>query len=214
MKKIDINLSKNPLMWLDEQERIIVKELIKNPRISDNQIAKNTSVPLKTVNRKRKILEEKNILKYFAYVDVGMGGLGLYPFRQLYTLKLKEGITIGMLEEYFKKNIEELILNSQFVLDSWFGEIHGNLSIVFIAEAMTENQLINFFNGQVIPSLKKEFGKDAVSETKTVRLGKRIRFFRNYLPFTNIYNGKIKKDWPNENIFVDTIKENARKKFD
>ena len=214
MKKIDTNLSKTPLMWLDEQEKLIVRELVKNPRISDNQITKNSGVPLKTVNRKRKLLEEKNVLKYFAYLDIGIGGLGLYPFRQLYTIKLREGITISMLEEYFKKNLEDLIFNTNFALDSWIGEVHGNLSIVFIAEAMTENQLINFFNGQIIPNLKKEFGKDAVDETKTVRLGKRIRFFRNYLPFTNIENGTIKKDWPNENIFIDTIKENARKKFD
>ncbi|MDO8633838.1 MAG: winged helix-turn-helix domain-containing protein [archaeon] len=214
MKKTDTNLSKIPLMWLDGQERLIVRELVKNPRISDNQITKNTSVPLKTVNRKRKILEEKNVLKYFAYLDVGIGGLGIYPFRQLYTVKLKEGITISMLEEYFKKSQEDLTLNTNFTQDSWIGEVHGNLAVVFIAEAMTENQLINFFNGHIIPGLKKEFGKDAVAETKTVRLGKRIRFFRNYLPFTNIENGTIKKDWPNENIFTDTIKENARKKFD
>ena len=214
MKKIDTNLSKTPLIWLDDQERLIVRELIKNPRISDNQITKNTAVPLKTVNRKRKLLEEKNFLKYFAYLDVGTGGLGLYPFRQLYTIKLKEGITISMLEEYFKRNPGEIITNGQFIIDSWIGEIHGNLSIVFIAEAMTENQLINFFNGHVIQSLKKEFGKNAISGTKTVRLGKRIRFFRNYLQFTNIENGIIKKDWPGEDIFIDTIKENTRKKFD
>ncbi|MBS3107056.1 winged helix-turn-helix transcriptional regulator, partial [Candidatus Woesearchaeota archaeon] len=34
---------------LDEQERLIVRELIRNPQVSDNQIALRTNVPLKTV---------------------------------------------------------------------------------------------------------------------------------------------------------------------
>ena len=54
---------------LDEQERRIVRELIKDPRISDNQIAKNTRVPVMTVNRKRKLLEEKGLLNYYCYLD-------------------------------------------------------------------------------------------------------------------------------------------------
>ena len=50
---------------LDEQEQKIIKELIRDPRISDNQIGRNTKIPVKTVNRKRKNLEQRNIISYF-----------------------------------------------------------------------------------------------------------------------------------------------------
>ena len=46
---------------LDDQEKLIVRELIKDPRISDNQISTNTNIPLKSVNRKRKRMEFEEI---------------------------------------------------------------------------------------------------------------------------------------------------------
>ena len=42
---------------LDEQEKSIVKALIRDPRLSDNQISKVTKVPVMSVNRKRKKLD-------------------------------------------------------------------------------------------------------------------------------------------------------------
>ena len=42
---------------LDEQERMIVRALVRDPRLSDNQIGKLTGVPTPTVRRKRKRLE-------------------------------------------------------------------------------------------------------------------------------------------------------------
>ena len=53
------------LRKLDNQEIKIVKALIRNPRISDNQIGLRTGVPIRTVNRKRKKMEEKGLLKYY-----------------------------------------------------------------------------------------------------------------------------------------------------
>ena len=54
------------MIKLDEKEQKIVKELIKNPRISDTQIAKNTNIPVMTINRKRKAylgqLEARSLL--------------------------------------------------------------------------------------------------------------------------------------------------------
>ena len=40
---------------IDEQEKLIIKALIRNPRSSDNQISKTTKVPVRTVYRKEKI---------------------------------------------------------------------------------------------------------------------------------------------------------------
>lgn len=44
---------------IDEQEKLIIKALIRNPRSSDNQISKTTKVPVRTVYRKRKIRKRK-----------------------------------------------------------------------------------------------------------------------------------------------------------
>ena len=51
-------------MELDEQEQLIIKALIKDPRMSDNNIGKLTKVPIRTVSRKRKKLEQENKIEY------------------------------------------------------------------------------------------------------------------------------------------------------
>ena len=50
---------------LDKQERLIIRELIKNHRISDNKIGKNTGIPVMSVNRKRKSMEKEGLLTYY-----------------------------------------------------------------------------------------------------------------------------------------------------
>ncbi len=86
---------------LDHQEKKILLELVRNPRISDNQIGKNTGIPVKTVNRKRKILEQKNILSYFSFINYGEKGTGLFDSQYLYLIKLKFGITTKQVTEKF-----------------------------------------------------------------------------------------------------------------
>lgn len=87
----------------DRHEEQILKELIKNPRISDNQIAKNTRIPVTSVNRKRKLLEEEGFIHY--YTDVSDESLekGQHNARQLYIIKFKEGITRQKYIEEIKK---------------------------------------------------------------------------------------------------------------
>ena len=74
---------------LDDFERKVVKELIRNPRISDNQIAKNVKMPVMTVNRKRKGLEEEGYLRYFTSLDTGEHGTGKFRAKQIYCVKFK-----------------------------------------------------------------------------------------------------------------------------
>ena len=47
-------------MEFDEQEKLIIKALIRDPRISDNNIGKLTKVPIRTVSSKRKKLKQEN----------------------------------------------------------------------------------------------------------------------------------------------------------
>jgi len=61
---------------LDEQEHMIVRALIRDSRLSDNQIGKQTGVPTPTVRRKRKRLEEAGLLSYFCALDMQETGTG------------------------------------------------------------------------------------------------------------------------------------------
>jgi DNA-binding Lrp family transcriptional regulator len=60
---------------IDDVEKQIIKELVIDPKISDNKISKNTNIPLKTVNRKRKKLEENNYINYMLNINHGEKGL-------------------------------------------------------------------------------------------------------------------------------------------
>ena len=53
----------------DDQERAILRALIRNPRTSDNRIAENTGVPVRTVRRKRTRLESEGRVHYYAAID-------------------------------------------------------------------------------------------------------------------------------------------------
>lgn len=190
------------MLKLDQQEIAIIKQLIRNPRVSDNQIARLTSVPVMTVNRKRKKLEGSGFLKYYASISAGDDGIGIYHARQLYILKLRRGITIKEYIEDTKKQDKDRLLQTEYVVESHLGEKDGHLAIVVIIEAKTEAELVEIFNGKLIPSFVRRFGKDAVDEVITTKINLPIRDHHNYLHLINMENGRIKKDWPDEYIFV------------
>ena len=50
---------------LDEQEQLIMRALVRNPRSSDNRISALTGVPVRTVSRKRARLERDGVLTYY-----------------------------------------------------------------------------------------------------------------------------------------------------
>lgn len=198
---------------LDRQEKLIVRELIRNPRISDNQIAKNAKIPVMTVNRKRKALEREDVLRYFTSLDTGEHGTGKYEAKQLYIIKFKIGIT----RQQFIKEVEEdkglLSFSSCYISLSYLGEKDGHLSYMLILDAETESKLLDEFNGRLVPYIKKTFGDDCIRELITMRITNTLRRHHNYIPMVNMENGIIKKNWPNEYIFVDeeSVKIGSRK---
>jgi len=188
---------------LDEQETKIVRELIKNPRASDNQIGKNTGVPIMTVNRKRKKLEEQGLLSYFTYLDTSRYGTKALPARQLYVIKFKIGIT--------KKQFMDVVLSSPeartefttHIFESFLGEKDGQLMWSAILEGGEGREIVEFFNGRLVPFFEKHFGEDCIIENFAYRLTSHIRLLHNYMPTENMRNGMIKKDWVDENIYVE-----------
>jgi DNA-binding Lrp family transcriptional regulator len=88
---------------LDEQERKIVRALIRDPRQSDNAIGERTGVNVRTVSRKRQRLEQKGVLSYYANVDLTASGTRQYNTRHLYTIKFRIGVTYKRLLEDIRR---------------------------------------------------------------------------------------------------------------
>ena len=191
----------NKIRTLDEQELIIVRELIKNPRLSDNKISERTGIPVKTVNRKRKILEDEGMLHYFTYLDNTSNGTASFTSRKMYVIKLRKGITRS---EYIASEVNDkpVELHSKHILDAHLGEIDGQLALIIIIESRLESDILEIFNAELVPQLKKKFGNDAVDSVQVLQLSIPLRFLHNYQPLVNLAKGKIRKDWPDKNIFV------------
>jgi DNA-binding Lrp family transcriptional regulator len=188
---------------LTAEEANIVAELIKNPRISDNQIAKNTKIPVMSVNRKRKAMEEKGLINYYATIKKHQDGIGIFSVRQLYIIKLKAGITRQQYIEVIELDPSTKLFNCTFISSTFLGEKDGQLAIIIILDAVNDAKLMDEFNGKIITTLKRKFGNDAVQEITTAKINDTIRIHHNYLPKLNMEKGIIKGDWPRDQIFVD-----------
>ncbi len=185
---------------LDEREISIIREIIKNPKISDNQISINTKIPTKTVNRKRKHLERENLLYYFAYLNTWKDGVNLFNTRKLYIIKFREGITRNQfLENFF---IEKGIINIKHTASMYLGETNGLLALIMLMEAKEKEELMEIFNADLIPKIKTIFGEDAIKEIVSLEITDTLQHLHNYIPRLNITNGIIKNDWPDNLIFV------------
>lgn len=196
---------KQKMRKFDSQEEKILRELVKNPRISDNQIARNTKIPVTSVNRKRKLLEEQGFVHY--YTDISDEGLekGQHNARQLYIIKFKEGITRQNYIDEIKKSENFRKVNPKHHAESFLGEKDGKFAIILIIEAKSEDELTEIFNGSIIQEIKRRHGKDCISDIITAKVTFPFRLHHNYIPIFNMEKGIIKKDWHNEWIFVPNI---------
>ncbi len=188
---------------LDEQEKLIVRELIRDPRISDNQIAIRTNVPLKTVNRKRKILEENNLLNYFCYLNSTQEGTGTFCGRSLYIITLKDGITRKALNDNYSKSRKSENFFPKHIFLTWVGDYQGNACLITLIESRKQEDLLEIYNAEIVPELESFFGPGCIKNVTTIPISSTLRAVRNYLPGKNMKNGKLADDWPDNNIFVD-----------
>lgn len=196
---------------LDEQERKIVRELIRNPRISDNQLSKRTAIPVMTVNRKRKRLEDRKLLRYYVSIDKGEFGLRIFGARQLYIIKFRIGITRQGYMTKLESDSHWRMFNSRSISWTSLGEKDGHLSVVIILDAPTQEQLVEEFNGKIVPYLHNKFGDDAIEQITTVSLSHLVRVHHNYLPAINMKDGIIDDSWPDDLIFVDEVSDEQRR---
>jgi len=190
---------------LDEQETKIVKALIRNPRISDNQIGKQTGVSVRTVNRKRKRLEQEGLLGYYTDLDKSPEGTGQLLARHVYLIKFKLGISQEKIINEVKEEPNVRTIYTEMIYESHLAEIDGHTALVMIIEGRTDDEINVGFNAKIVPALEKNHGKGCIEQVQTIRLGKTIRLFHNYLPMVNMSKGYIKSTWSNGAIFVGPV---------
>ena len=195
---------------LDESEVKIVRELIRNPRASDSQIAKKTKIPVMTVNRKRKKLEQEKLLRYYTSIDKGEFGLHIFGAKMLYIIEFRIGITRKKYLEVMETDAKWRTFNSRYISLAYLGEKDGRLALMIILDAKDDDHLVEEFNGNIVPFLNEKFGNDCIQEITTANLNRLIRVHHNYMPYINLENGKIRDTWPDDMIFVDE-EENKEK---
>jgi DNA-binding Lrp family transcriptional regulator len=190
---------------LDKQEREIIRQLIRNPRASDNKIGQITGVPVMTVNRKRKKLEQEKLLRYYVSIDKGEFGLRIFDAKQLYVIKFSIGITRQTYMKQMETDSRWRMFNSRYISQAYLGEKDGHLALVIILDAPTESDMVEEFNGKIITYLKENLGNDCIEDISTTAMNKLVRVHHNYLPAVNMENGIISDEWPDDLIFVDEV---------
>lgn len=190
------------LRVLDEQERRILRALIRDPRQSDNAIGESTGVNVRTVSRKRQRLEQEGVLSYYANVDLTGTGTRQYNTRHLYTIKFRIGVTYKRLLEDIQRENAVRSVFTEVIFESHIAEIDGKLAMLLFIDGESDLDIVHTVQEKLIPSLLKNHGTDSIEEVSTVRILAPVRQMRNYLIPVNMEAGYLRADWPEEAIYV------------
>lgn len=190
------------MIVFDEQEKKIVKSLIRDPRMSDHAISERTGVPSKTVTRKRKRLEEQGVLSYHTQVNMMENGTGRFVTRHLYIIKFRMGVTKKQIIDDIKSELNVNSVFTELIFQSHLAEIDGHIALLLLIEGKDDSDVVESVQGKIIPSLRKNHGQDSIEDIRTIRVLAPIRVMRNYIPLVNMDHGMMKEDWSDEAIFV------------
>ncbi|MGJ3241722.1 MAG: winged helix-turn-helix domain-containing protein [Opitutales bacterium] len=194
-------MDSTPYRRLEEQERAICRELIRCPRCTDKHLSDATGIPLRTVGRKRKRLEEAGILKFFCEVELGAQGTGQYPSRHLYILHFRVGVS---LEEIRGRFIEEASRHDSngTVYETALAEIDGRLAMLIYIDGHTEKEIVRRMHDNVIPSFIRNHGEGVIDYVSNMRVLESTRRLRNYVPSVNMNGNGICSGWPVEYLYT------------
>jgi len=188
---------------LDDKDKVILKKLTRDPTISDNQIAKLAKLPVKTVNRRRKALEDAGLVSYYIGIDMGKNGTGRFLARHLYIIEFKLGFSQSRLVNEIKEEPNVRTIFTDHIYESHIAEVDGRTALIMLVEGKSDEEVNEAFNSKIIPSLQKNHGADAITNVKTIRLADPIRLFHNYILMVNMAGGKIRDDWSDNAIFME-----------
>ncbi len=187
---------------LDDQERTILRQLIRDPRESDNQIGELTGVNVRTVSRKRQRLEQEGILSYFTHVDLSAQGSGQFTTRHLYIIKFRIGITYLQVIRDIREEPNVRSIFTELIFESHLAEVDGKLALLLFIDGESDTNIVQTVQEKLVPNLLRNHGQDSIEEVSTMRVLAPIRFMHNYLPLVNMEDGYLKKEWPDEAIYV------------
>jgi DNA-binding Lrp family transcriptional regulator len=196
-------------MTLKDIERKILIEIVRNPRISDNSIARLTSIPLKTVNRKRKDLEKRGVVKYMAYVDNSGQGTSQFLGSQLYIITFRLGITRQMFFDSFLKAVssdttkDKMRQIRRHIHMANICERDGHLILMLHIESRVDQDIIEIYNSDIIPILYSYFGSDCIYSTETLKLTDPLLIFNNYMPLYNMKDGMLSPEVDSSFVMID-----------
>ena len=187
---------------LDEQERLILRALIRSPRAPENRIARETGVPVRSVRRKRQRLEERGVLKYYAAVDrEGAPGSGRTT-QHMVIIKFRLGVTRAQVEQEIREEPNVANVFSELIRDSYLAETDGHIALVMVVEGASDSDVTDSLQVQIIPSIRNNHGDDCIEEVRTMRVLGLIRREHNYLPSVNMDGAQLAGEWPDEAIYV------------
>lgn len=187
---------------LDEHERLIVRHLIRDPRESDNGIGEASGVNVRTVGRKRQKLEQAGILSYFTHLDLSARGTGQFSARHLYIIQFRIGVTYRQLLEDIQREPSVRSVFTEIIFESHIAEIDGKLAMLLFIDGASDTDIVQTVQEKLIPSLLKNHGADSIEEVQTIRVLAPVRVMRNYVLPVNMEAGYLKKDWPDDGIYV------------
>lgn len=187
---------------LDDQERLIIRHLIRDPRESDNGIGEATGVNVRTVGRKRQRMEQAGVLSYFTHLDLSTHGTGQFNTRHLYIIKFRIGVTYKQLLDDIKREPFVRSIFTEIIFESHIAEIDGKLAMLLFIDGASDTDIVQTVQERLIPSLQRNHGDGSIEEVSTVRILSPVRMMRNYILPVNMQNGYIRKDWPDEAIYV------------
>ena len=189
----------------DEQERLIVRQLVRDPRGSDNGIGEITGVNVRTVGRKRQRMEQEGILSYHTQVNLAKNGTGQFTARHVYVIKFRIGVTVKQISDDILREPFVRSIFTEIIFESHIAEIDGKVALLLFIDGASDTDIVQTVQEKLIPSLLRNHGENSIEEVSTIRLLAPVRVMRNYLPFVNMEHGYIRKDWPDEAIYVGQV---------
>jgi hypothetical protein len=152
--------------------------------------------------RKRQRLEQAGILSYFTHVDLSSRGTGQFNTRHLYIIKFRIGITYKQVLEDIQREPFVRSIFTEIIFESHIAEIDGKTAMLLFIDGASDTDIVQTVQEQLIPSLLRNHGENSIEEVSTIRVLAPVRTMRNYVLPVNMKDGYIRKDWPDDAIYV------------
>lgn len=202
VRLLPMNRRKTDPRILDAQELKIVRALVRDPRLSDNKLGEQNRIPVRTVSRKRARMEQDQLLRYFTELDMGESGTGHFQCRHMYIIRFEVDVRLSRFLEEINREPKVVTVFTRSVYESHVAEIDGRVALVMIIDGVSDADIVERFQEEILPALKSNHGKKAIEDVSTFRLLSKVRMLRNYIPDVNMDNGRISDSWHSDAIFV------------